>query len=248
VNFWNAYVGSGINNVTATYSDRDARGGPAVFRPRQLQMWAGIDGDGRKAIAPSLNVQGGRRTDGLGSQWNASVGGRFRIGGQLNGNVNVSYGRNIDDQQWLGNFADGGRTAYTFARLYQSTTSITTRLNYTITPTLSVESYLQPFVSVGEYTDWRALDDGRARSTSDRFRPFTARGAPEGFRFGQLRTNNVVRWEYRPGSVLFFVWSQGRDTFTGGPTDFGVQPAWDDLISERPKNVFLVKASYWLGR
>ncbi len=248
VNFWNAYIGSGINNAFTSYSDRDARGGPAVFQPRRMQMWTGVDGDSRKPFAPSINANGGRRLDGLGSSWNLSLGGRYRFGGQLNGSVNVGYGRNIDDQQWIGNFSDGNRTSYTFARLYQSTSSVTFRLNYTLTPTLSVESYLQPFISVGEYTDWRELDNGRSRDVRQRFRPFLSRGAPQGFRFGQLRTNNVVRWEYRPGSVLFLVWSQGRDTFTGGPSDFGVQPAWDDLLAQRPQNVFLLKTSFWFGR
>ncbi len=247
-NFWNAYSGIGINNVVTSYSDRDARGGPALRRPRSLQMWAGMDGDNRNAFTPSLNFFGGRRTDGLGSNWDVGVGGNLRLGSQLNGSVRLGYGRNIDDQQWIGNFTDDGVLSYTFARLYQATSSITMRVNYTITPRLSFESYLQPFVSTGSYTNWRAMADGRAADVNARFRPYTARGEPDGFRFGQLRTNNVVRWEYRPGSVLFFVWSQGRDTYTNDPVLGGVQPGFDALFSERPKNVFLVKASYWLGR
>ena len=247
-NFWNAHSGIGMNNVVAAYSDRDARGGPALFLPRRVQMWAGTDGDSRKAFTPSLNVFGGRRLDGLGSNWNVGVGGNIRLGSQLNGSVRLGYGRTIDDQQWLGNFTDAGVTSYTFARLYQATGSVTMRVNYTITPRLSFESYLQPFVSTGAYTNWRAIADGRSSDVAARFRPYTDRGAPDGFRFGQLRTNNVVRWEYRPGSVLFFVWTQGRDTFTDDPGLGGVQPGFDALFTERPKNVFLVKASYWLGR
>jgi Domain of unknown function (DUF5916) len=247
-NFWFGYAGVGVNNLVSTYSDRDARGGPAVFQPRRMQMWMGVDGDSRKAIAPSFNAQGGRRIDGLGSGWDLSTGAQFRVGGQLNGSLNIGYGRNIDDQQWLGNFVDSGTTSYTFARLYQATSSVTLRVNYTITPTLSFESYVQPFVSTGEYTDWRALADGRSKDVTQRFRPYTTRGAPEGFRFAQLRTNNVVRWEYRPGSVLFFVWTQGRDAFTDAPTQFGVPTGYDELFQQRPKNVFLVKASYWFGR
>lgn len=248
LNFWNAYSGIGINNVVATYSDRDARGGPALRQPRRVQMWMGTDGDSRNVFAPSLNVFGGRRLDGLGSSWDLGVGGQVRLGSQLNGSIRLGYGRNIDDQQWLGNFTDAGVTSFTFARLYQATSSITMRVNYTITPRLSFESYLQPFVSTGSYTNWRAIADGRAADPAVRFRPYTARGTPDGFRFGQLRTNNVVRWEYHPGSVLFFVWTQGRDTFTDDPGLGGVQPGFDALFTQRPKNVFLVKASYWLGR
>jgi hypothetical protein len=248
VNFWNGYAGIGINNLITSYSDRDARGGPAVYMPRRLQFWSGIDGDGRQAITPSLNFSGSRRTDGLSSSWNVSTGARVRVGGQLNGSLNVSYGRNIDDQQWVGNFVDGGVTSYTFARLYQATSSVTMRVNYTLTPTLSVESYLQPFVSVGDFTDWRALDDARSPDVQRRFRPYTARGNPTGFRAGQMRTNNVVRWEYRPGSVLFFVFTQGRDARPENSAEFGVQPIYSNIFDQRPQNVFLIKSSYWFGR
>jgi hypothetical protein len=208
----------------------------------------GVNGDRRRAVAPRINLNGGRRMDGLGNSWNVSGGAQVRLGPQFNSSVDVGYSRNIDDQQWNGNFTDNGVTSYTFARLYQATSSVTLRLNYTITPMLSLESYVQPFVSAGRYTNWRALRDGRTHDAAARFEPYTLRGEPEGFRFGQLRTNNVVRWEYRPGSVLFLVWTQGRDGFDSNPANFGIPQSYDAVFSRRPQNVFLMKASYWFGR
>jgi len=246
--FWSVNGGIGANDVITAYSDRDARGGPALFRPARLNSWVNLNGDGRRDLAPSMGVNGGRRFDGLGSNWTVRVGANMRVGSQFNGSVHVSYSRNIDDQQWNGNFVDAGMASYTFARLYQHTSSVTARLNYTMTPTLSLESYVQPFVSTGEFTDWRAIADGRASDQAARFRPYTARGDAPGFRFGQLRTNNVVRWEYRPGSVLFFVWTQGRDTNDADPEAFGVRQGFSRIFERRPDNVFLIKASYWLGR
>jgi hypothetical protein len=247
-NFWSANGGIGFNNLLPTYSDRDARGGPALFMPARLNLWANLNGDSRKAISPSLGLNGGRRFDGLGGNWNVNLGMQVRLGTQFNGSISAGYGRNINDQQWNGNFVDGTVTSYTFARLYQNTSSVTARMNYTITPTLSVESYLQPFVATGEFVNWRALADGRSHDAATRFRPYTERGAPTGFRVGQLRTNNVVRWEYRPGSTLFFVWSQGRDAGDDGAAGYDVGRAYSQIFSRRPDNVFLVKASYWLGR
>jgi hypothetical protein len=247
-NFWSVNGGIGANDVITTYSDRDARGGPAVFRPARINSWFNLNGDSRQDIAPNIGGSVGRRFDGLGSSWNVHTGANVRMGSRFNGSVNFSYTRNIDDQQWNGNFVDAGVTSFTFARLYQRTSAITTRLNYTITPTLSLESYLQPFVSTGYFTDWRALDDGRAKDRDARFRSYTDRGAPQGFRFGQMRTNNVVRWEYRPGSVLFFVWTQGRDASDPDPNNFGVTQGFSRIFERRPDNVFLIKASYWLGR
>jgi len=63
-----------------------------------------------------------------------------------------------------------------------------------------------------------------------------------------MRTNNVVRWEYRPGSVLFFVWTQGRDASDTNLDRRGVTDAYGNIFARRPDNVFLIKASYWLGR
>jgi hypothetical protein len=247
-NYWNGFMGIGVQNWLPTYSDRDSRGGPVVFQPRRLQSWMGVNGDRRRAVAPRINLNGGRRMDGLGNSWNVSGGAQVRLGPQFNSSVDVGYSRNIDDQQWNGNFTDNGVTSYTFARLYQATSSVTLRLNYTITPMLSLESYVQPFVSAGRYTNWRALRDGRTHDAAARFEPYTLRGEPEGFRFGQLRTNNVVRWEYRPGSVLFLVWTQGRDGFDSNPANFGIPQSYDAVFSRRPQNVFLMKASYWFGR
>ncbi|MBL0938422.1 MAG: carbohydrate binding family 9 domain-containing protein [Gemmatimonadaceae bacterium] len=247
-NFWSVNGGIGANDLFTAYSDRDSRGGPAIYRPKRFNTWFNLNGDGRKNVAPNIGGNYGQRLDGLGSNWNIHAGANVRVGTQFNGSLNAGYTRNIDDQQWNGNYTDNGVTSFTFARLYQSTSSITARLNYTLTPTLSVESYIQPFVSTGVYTDWRALAEGSSSDRDERFRPYTARGAASGFRVGQLRTNNVVRWEYRPGSVLFFVWTQGRDASDANPDTYGVSQGYGRIFERRPDNVFLIKASYWLGR
>jgi Domain of unknown function (DUF5916) len=247
-NQWSAYSGLSLNNLVATYSDRDTRGGPLIRKPAQVSMWSGINGDQRKALQPSVGLNASRRFDGRGYDWNVNTSLRYRVASRLNGNVSLSYSRNLDDQQWYGNFVDSATTNYTFARLNQTTTSLTVRLNYTFTPRLSFESYAQPFVSSGSYTNWRSLSNGRADAYGERFAGYTVRGNPEGFRFGQLRTNNVLRWEYRPGSTLFFVWTQGRDSFDNDPASYSVGKTWNSLFTQRPDNVFLVKASYWFGR
>ena len=68
------------------------------------------------------------------------------------------------------------------------------------------------------------------------------------FKYTQLRTNSVVRWEFRPGSTLFVVWAHGRD---GSSTD-NMNQSWSqdyrDLFSLHPDNTFLVKLAYWLNR
>ena len=60
-------------------------------------------------------------------------------------------------------------------------------------------------------------------------------------------SNVRFRWEYRPGSALFLVWSQGRDD--SAPTGaFDFAGDMRDLFSVTPDNVFMVKFSYWMSR
>jgi hypothetical protein len=71
-------------------------------------------------------------------------------------------------------------------------------------------------------------------------------GDPGGFNFQQFRSNVVFRWEYRPGSTLFLVWSQGREGSADveGNQSFGGDLG--DLFGRRADDTFLVKVSYWI--
>ncbi|PYO79282.1 MAG: hypothetical protein DMD63_04735 [Gemmatimonadetes bacterium] len=67
------------------------------------------------------------------------------------------------------------------------------------------------------------------------------------FRTHSLRGNAVVRWEYRPGSALYFVWQQSRSDFLPFEGDFRTRREMMAIFG-RPSNVFLVKVTYWFAR
>ena len=164
----------------------------------------------------------------------------------------MNWSRNITDNQWFGNFTESDGTHYTFAHLNQTTTSATVRLNYTFTPSVSLQAYVQPFVSKGTYTNVRQLSSTpRASSYDDRYTTFadtSVTNNPGGFNFKEFQSNIVFRWEYMPGSTLFVVWNEGRQ----GSTDIAGTQTFhqelDDLLRLHPANTFLIKASYWLNR
>jgi hypothetical protein len=86
---------------------------------------------------------------------------------------------------------------YIFGRLRQSTVALTTRVNYTITPTLSLQAYAEPFVSAGRYAQFKELVDGRAGRYEDRFSPYDYASNPD-FRFTFFRSTSVLRWGVPP--------------------------------------------------
>ena len=166
-----------------------------------------------------------------------------------------------------------GGTRYVFGRLEQKTFSVDTRINATFTPTLTLQLFAQPFLASGHYTSFKEFAKPRSgemtffgRDNGSTVTKLTEDGEisysidPDGsgtaapftvdnpdFNIRSLRGTAVVRWEYRPGSTLFFVWTQQREGFdTFGNFDFNRDRS--ALFRDRPTNVFQVKATYWLGR
>jgi hypothetical protein len=155
------------------------------------------------------------------------------------------YSNNIRDAQWVAEVADADRTHYVFGRLEQETQSLTMRVDYTMTPNLSLQIYAQPFVSTGHYVNYKELVDGRAERYDDRYAPY-AYAENADFNVLSFRTTNVLRWEYRPGSTLFVVWQQGREgTGTLGRFAFGRD--YSSLFDTPASNTLLIKFAYWMN-
>jgi hypothetical protein len=160
------------------------------------------------------------------------------------------------------------------AALDQKALSLDTRASFTFTPTMTLEVYVQPFFAAARYRDFEEYVAPRSkdvsiygrdrgaiaanRDTAGVIATYTidpdAKGPIPSFDidnpdFSQqsLRGNAVFRWEYRPGSVLYFAWTQSRAS--DGPFgDLRFERDREALFRTRPDNIFLVKASWWLTR
>ena len=120
-----------------------------------------------------------------------------------------------------------------------------------------MQLYASPFITAGDFTNLRELSsDPRSRDYDRRYTPYLVRDTTTGamvqaeaggFNYKQFNSNTVVRWEYRPGSVLYFVWSQGRVQDGVNPGSFELARDRRDLFRAHPQNTFLVKGSYWLS-
>ena len=66
------------------------------------------------------------------------------------------------------------------------------------------------------------------------------------FNVRSLLGNAVLRWEYRPGSAVLFVWQrQQRGDASSGDFDFGQD--FQALWGAPAENRFILKVNYWLG-
>ena len=246
-NMW-VHVGSTLAQLPGSFCDNCARGGPAFRRSPFKTLWAGFDGDDRRRIVPSVFAVGGRGDYGASEYFEVNPSVQFRPLSQLQLTLNGSWSRNHDDSQWFDNFTTGGVTHYAFARLEQETRSLGVRASYTATPTLTLQLYAAPFLSRGEFMNVRELSaTPRAERYEDRYTPYTPpAGTSMGFDVLELRSNSVLRWEFRPGSTMFVVWTHGRSGFEPSFSDRPWKQEYDDLFGLHPANTFLVKLAYWI--
>src|SRR5689334_6251047 len=251
-NNWGLHFGSTLGQLGTTYDDRSARGGPAVRQDIYAAPWIFINGDDRRAIVPYFNFNFFNVGRGKNRSWSTGPEIDYKVFGRFSSALSFNVSRTIDDDQWYGFYSDIAGPHYTFARLNQTTTSATLRLNYTFSPAVSLQAYVQPFVSKGTYANVRQLSSTpRAETYDARFAPFndpSVTSDPGGFNFKEFQSNLVFRWEYRPGSTLFVVWNEGRQGFANAEGDATFTGDIRNLMALHPANTFLVKMSYWINR
>jgi hypothetical protein len=252
-NNWGWHMGGTLGQLGTVYDDRAARGGPAIRQDRYIAPWLFINADDRRSVVPTFNVNYFRADGGRTYSHSFGPGVDLKLMGRFSSSLSMNYSHNIRDKQWYGLKTDTlGVEQYTFARLDQTTTSATMRLNYTFTPNVSLQAYAQPFVSKGTFTDVARLSPTpRAARFEDRYAAFadtSVTNDPGGFNFKSLQSNVVFRWEYAPGSTLFAVWNHGRQGYDGQEGTNSFRGDVQDLFKLHPSNTFLIKMSYWLNR
>jgi hypothetical protein len=154
---------------------------------------------------------------------------------------------------------------YILGNIDLETWSTTLRMNYSINPNLSIQYYGQPFIARGKYSDFNFVNNPTARDFNDRVTlykneqisfdesDYSIDENTDGtidysfddpnFSEIQFRSNLVVRWEYIPGSELFFVWTQGIDG-SDDPKQSIKSNFQKQVFNRQPNNTFLIKATY----
>ncbi|MEJ2541068.1 MAG: DUF5916 domain-containing protein [Gemmatimonadota bacterium] len=247
LDYWSGHAS--VQRYYRSMDDRSTRGGPLMERPGRWSGFAAVGTDSRKSLSFSGHLSGARDDyDGWGAGGGITLNWRSE---RWNLSTGPSLDRSFTNAQYVTTVEDPSNTAtfgarYLFAPLEQTTLSFTTRLNVTFTPRLSLETYVQPFISTGDYKAIAELE----RPGSYDFRPrpeLEGERAPElDFNFRSLRGNAVLRWEWRPGSTLFLAWQQVRSDYAEGVGDFAFNRDRQALFAAPPDNIFVLKINYWL--
>jgi len=257
---------------TDYFSTEITRGGPLVKSPQTFIANLSLSSDRRKNFV--FGISGGYLKNKLGG-YSRSITLRteWKPNTQLSLSFEPFYQVKLNKQQWVGNFEDSlavntyGKR-YVFSDLNQKTLSASIRMNWSFTPTLSLQVYLQPLIAIGKYSQFKEL----AKPKTMQANIYGKKGStiyyneenktyevdPDGngkaksfkiynpdFNYKSLRGTIVLRWEVLPGSIFYLVWTQDRTNFLN-PGNLKLTRDFSNLLDSESNNIFLAKFSYWL--
>jgi hypothetical protein len=269
-NYWSA--GLLVERFPLYLDDQQARGGPLVGIPGAWIVNPQLSTDARAPVVLSASLLYAR-DDEHGTDVSVNPTLTFKPAPNVSLAVGPGWERIRITDQYVTTVPDPTDIAffgsrYVFSHIDQTTLSMTTRADVTFTPTLSLQLYAQPLLASGHYHDFEEYARPRVATKVVYGRdlgtiapvtggylvdpdgpgpaaPFTIDN-PD-FNLRSLRGTGVLRWEWRPGSTAYLVWTQTRnDVAPLGGFDFARDRA--ALFAAHPQNVFLMKVSYWLGR
>ena len=258
-------VSFGINHKPRIISNTELRGGPRLRFNQENVHFLFINSDTRKKITYGAGYVLSQATQNNFSYFRLEAGLEYQPLDALSLSFFPEYELSPNKTQYVSTTTYNGTKRYILGNIDQKTLSATLRLNYSVNPNLSVQYYAQPFVSKGEYTNFNRINNSTAKDLNNRITLFAPnqisktetnyeidenidgttdyRFSDPDFSVVQLRTNLVVRWEYVPGSELFFVWSQGANG-NNEPDNTLFNALDNQVIQKQLNNTFLIKATY----
>ncbi|MBC8110510.1 MAG: carbohydrate binding family 9 domain-containing protein, partial [Verrucomicrobia bacterium] len=268
-NFKNNWrVGTGATWTPYSVSNNALRGGSSLRQPAGINNWFYVQTDSRKKITSGLEVFNSWGFENTVRVNDVSLNLQAQPLNAITVSLGVGYTKNWRKQDQFVNNADfDGQSRIIVSEVDQNTMRFTMRLNYNITPDLTLQYYGQPFITRPIYKNFAYVTDPLNPTYDARFHRFTANeitfqdgmyqvdenqdgtmdysfDKPD-FNFVQFRSNLVARWEYKAGSEVYLVWSQGNTPDVGKDFDSSVgQSLFNNLFSGQARNIFLLKFTY----
>ncbi len=265
-NYWQA--GTGVTWNPYEVLNNTLRGASSIRRPPGIGHSFYITSDTRKKFYVNLNAFNAWSArnfvinNNVGLSFNLQPFDAFKF--SLGADYSF-YSRRQD--QFVTNIGYNNNTRTIVGSVDQKTLRFTTRLSYNITPDLTLQYYGQPFLTRPLYGNFAWVSDPMAKKYEDRFTVFTPNqisnsngnylidenrdgitdysfGQPD-FNFVQFRSNLVARWEYKRGSELYLVWSQGNTPDASSDLDTPIfRSLFDFAFADQARNIFLIKWTY----
>ena len=268
-NYWSVWTGGNIG--TSSMDPSILRGGPTMKTPGRYNARVGFSTDSRKKLGLEFYTNFNNGFEDYYKNTYTGLDISYKPTNYLKLTFSPGYSRSFSELQYVTRRSLNENDRYIFASIDRTTINASLRINVNVGPDLTLQYWGQPFVASGRYYDHKYILDPIADKYRDRFHTYSEEqlipqngyydidenmDGTTDYNFGksdfnvqEFLSNLVVRWEYSPGSSVYFVWSQTRSGFNGtGNMDY-----FNDLGNlfnhdeNFPDNIFLIKFSYRFG-
>ena len=245
-------------------------GGPLLIFPGAWLYSINLGSDNTKPFSLGLEFRNQLHDDNISGNYHISPSFTYRITDALTFSGNIYYDFTCNNLQYIGTRNIGNQNFYFLGLVDQDVLGITMRVSFYLTPDLSIQYYGSPFNVTRKYSSIKKVTNPRAENYNDRFHTYNsneikfnaanktyeiddngdgsvdfALSNPD-MSFREFRSNLVVRWEYKPGSTIYVVWSQNRSASADyESTSFG--RAVNRVFDIYPDNIFMIKLNHWFS-
>lgn len=256
-------IEKGYNN----FDTRELRGGPKLFKENSTdgQLFFQTNSSKNVLVAASLGLES--RADGQTKIQSYRMFLRWQMSKNFRVSSDTRYYDVIDFHEYAGKaYYNDNSSVYMVGNIDRKILETTLRIEYFITPELSVQYYANPYSSIAKYSDFRKVIDADNRNINLRYGAVTPirlannyyyadenldqvediRFANRDFNFRELRSNFVARWEYKPGSTFYFVWTHSRSNYENQYNN-SITNSFESILDLKAQNVFMVKFNYWFS-
>jgi len=266
--FKNYYTaGIGFNYAGTLLSRGELWGGPALLLPPVTNLNAFAETDTRKKLVLRVTTSHHYGQQAYYNNHKYSLELTYKPIKTLLISLIPQFTNGFNEVQFVGQSSFNSQPRYIMASLTKKIVDLSMRVNVSITPELSVQYYAQPYIFEGKFNEYKRITNPKANEYSDRFTLYSPREIayndswkaflidedkngvvdygfykPD-FHHLQYRSNMVLRWEYKTGSSLYLVWSQGR-TNVDENQDFTLGQYAKELLETHPRNDFMLKVTY----
>jgi len=246
---------------------RRLRGGPDIRFGEWYNMEAAFNTDKARRVMFMMQYSGNYNLYGDFGYTTLAPSLTLRLGNHVYLTGKFNYSQNRDNMQYVSTVAllSQSEPVYIVGRMNQKTYGMTMKLQVNVSPDISLQWYGAPFTSTAKFSDFKKAVNPESPIRDNRFYAYSSneinfsdgkyavRNESENFdftnpdfNFNEFRSNFVARWEYNPGSTLYFVWQHSMSNqaayFLSG---------WDrnlDRMFDLPAtNVFMIKLNYWIN-
>ena len=268
-NLWSFNIGANYNGKST--NNTILRGGPSMFLPYNTNYFLNVNSNSSKMISAGLwgNIsKGGENSS---DSYSAGLDLTAKPGQSFSVSLSPSISGRTSELQYVTQTSFEGEDRFILSQIDQQIVRMSIRLNYNITPDLTIQYWGQPFLAAMDYSDYKVITNPKADMFTDRFHSFNTdeihfdaaenryyidenHDGTTDYDFDnpdcnidEFLSNMVLRWEFKPGSTLFLVWSQTRN-YSDETGSFSLNHNLTNLFStNKPYDIFLIKFTYRFG-